>query len=380
MSTSNYINVYYDTVDGSLKGKLKPICCKSCQDNGERCGSCPTCLENQAYNREYMETHSFITDTNYQCYHYHGHDDIKSIPLRLPNEHPYLYYGIELEVEFDSGEVSVLDNDDDYYDEDDRETSSDMERILERFSEITDGLFVYERDGSLDNGVEMISRPCSYAYWTSEDTVKKLKEGLEYLVDNGAYVDQPTSNGMHIHISRKFFDNGNTHLACRGEAYKSFDWIFQKFQPEFEKLGGRKYTHFCESKADKLAKNLKEDARFRYSSYGVDIEMKATLKKGGEVGCDHYCSVNLGGRTIETRIFKSTTDYKQVLANIEIVRNIAHAVREENIEKSLDDLLHTKDNLYLDDLIRKTRQQCAKNHEEFDLNKMNDNKLEVNIQ
>ena len=51
---SKYINIYEDYKDTTLKGKLKPINCKSCEDNGCGCyGECETCLKNQAYNQEY---------------------------------------------------------------------------------------------------------------------------------------------------------------------------------------------------------------------------------------------------------------------------------------------------------------------------------------
>lgn len=370
---ANYFNFYWSGVK-SLKGKLKPICCKSCSDNGASIGDCKKCLENQAYNREWLETHTFIFDTIYRHYHADYHEDIKQLPLRLPSEHPYLYYGIELEIEFNDCDVHIYNPSDEDYDDDDDNWK--IQEILDRFSEITDGLFVYEADGSLENGVELISRPCSYAYWTDKHTIKMLKEGLEYLKSEGAYTDQPTTNGMHIHISRKFFDKGETKLANRHTAYEGFDWLFQKFQPEIEKLGGRKYTQFCESKASKLKKSLTDNYYTR--NFNADIEVKATLKKGGNMAQgDHYSAVNLGNYTIEARVFKSTTDYKQVYANIELVRNIAHAVRDENIEKSFNEILHTKDNMFLDEHIQRVRMQSAKNRDTLDLEKVNDNQIEV---
>lgn len=377
-----YTNIYYEHIDNSLKGKLKPISCQSCRDNGEDVGSCKTCLENQAYNREYLETHTFKHDSYYRPYHYDGHRDIKRLPLRLPNEHPYLYYGIELEVEFDSSELNIYDEDNDYYD--DEEENNDnwkLDELLDEFSDITDGLFCYEKDGSLDNGVEFISRPCSYAFWTSPETVEKLQKGLDFLRDHGAYWDQPSTNGMHIHISRKFFDKGETKLSDRQDAYRSFDWLFQKFQPELEKIGGREYTHYCQSKAKKIEDSIRSNVSSYTYNGNVELKMQAKIKKGGELAYnDHYSAVNLGNTTIEARIFKSTTDYKQVLANIELVRNFAHAVREENIEKTLNELLHTKDNLYLDEQVRKINMECRRKKDELDLEKKNNNEIEINIE
>ena len=376
---TDYVAFYEDYKDGSLKGKLKPVLCKSCSDNGLcRYGECEECLKNRAFNREYLETHTFITDPVFRTYHNGEHRNIKTLPLRLPNEKPYLYYGIELEIEFDSSKVCVGGGADEY--EDAGDTCSGIRYILEDFTKITDGLFVYEHDGSLENGVEFISRPCSYGFWTSEETVNKLKEGFEYLKSKGALVEQPTSNGMHIHISRKFFDKGNIKVSSKDIAYQGFDWLFQKFQPEFEKLGGRAYTEYCASKKDKLRKRIKDNLNFGY--YAVETKVKCTLKKGGNLPMDdHYSAINLGDNTLETRIFKSTIDYEDVLANIEIVRNVAHAVREEDINKSLNDILHTKDNLYLDKRIAKVRKELAKSGKKTKLNldKVNDDKLEIEV-
>ena len=368
----NYSNIYYNLPD-SLVGKLKPTTCKSCRDNGDNTlGNCKRCLENIAWNTDYLETHTFIYDKYFRPYHWDDHGTIKSIPLRLPDEHPYLYYGIEIEVEFDPSDVHIYEDDDDCYDDDDNWR---IQEILDEFTEITDGLFVYEHDGSLENGVELISRPCSYAYWTSEDAVKKLQKGLDYLRDKGAYWKQPDTNGLHIHISRKFFDYGGGKVD-RNTAYQGMDWLFQKFQPEIEKIGERKYTGYCSSKTDRLRHNL--ESNWLLNEYNVETEIKCKLKKGGEVPCgDHHVAVTLSGNTIEARVFKSTTDYKRVLAYIELMRNMAHAVRDDNIEVSLDSLLHTKDNLYLDSVVRETRMNCKKNKEDFDLEKVNDNMIEV---
>ena len=367
----NYSSIYY-ALPKSLEDKLKPTLCQSCKDNGDtKIGSCKRCLENLAWNTEYLETHTFIYDKYFRPYHYDCHDTIKSIVLRLPNEHPYLYYGVEIEVEFDTSEITVYDTDDGYDDDDNWR----IQEVLNKFSEITDGLFVYEHDGSLENGVEFISRPCSYAFWTSPDTVKKLEEGLSYLRDNGAYWEQPDTNGLHVHISRKFFEHGGGKVD-RTTAYQGMDWLFQKFQPEIEQIGQRKYTQYCSSKTDQLRNNLENN--WIFNQYNIDTEVKCTLKKGGEVPCgDHHVAVTLSGSTIEARVFKSTTDYKRVLAYIELVRNMAHAVRDDNIDVSLDSLLHTKENLYLDDIVRETRKQCRRNKTEFDLEKVNDNAIEV---
>lgn len=373
---SIYYDIYQTFNKTSLKGKLKPIVCPKCEDNGcSYIGECETCLSNQAYNREYIETHLFIYDKTFQDYHEDSHRNFKRLFLRLPNEHPYLYYGIEIEVEFNSDYMTVPSSDDYDYDG----SYSEIQDVLDRFSEITDGMFVYEHDGSLDNGVECISRPTSYAFWTHPDTVKKLKAGLEFLKERGAYVHQPDTNGLHVHLSRKFFDNGRTNLSNRQTAYESFDWLFQKFQPEIEVLGGRKYTSYCASKAEKIKRSLLDD-NYAIRNYNVEAEVKCKLKKGGRLPQDdHYSAVNLTGSTIEARVFKSSTDYKQVLADIEMVRNMAHTVRDEDIKRTFNDILHTKDNLFLDEIINKASREAKKDGREFNLDKVCEDELEISV-
>lgn len=374
---NTYENIYYDFNDTAFGGKLKPITCQKCRDNGMNwCGECDECRANREYNKNYIETHSFIYDTAYQGYHEGYHDRFKSLFLRLPNEHPFLYYGIEIEVEFNNHIVSIYNRDDYDYDEDN--DNWEIQEILNKFSKITDGMFVYEQDGSLDNGVECISRPTSYAYWTHPDTVEKLRKGLEFLREKGAYVNQPDSNGLHIHLSRKFFDSGRTNLDNRDTAYESFDWLFQKFQPEIERLGGRKYTHYCASKVDKIRESITDNYLVRH--YNLETEMKCKLKKGGQLPQgDHYSSVNLTNKTIEARVFKSTTDYKEVLSYIEMVRNMAHTVRDEDIKRTFNDILHTKDNLYLDEHIAKVQRQARKDNADFDMDRVCDDDIEIVI-
>lgn len=358
----------------SLQGKLKPIVCPSCRDNRESVGSCKKCLENQAWNTEWLETHAFEVDKVFRPYHYYDHQSIKALPLRLPNEHPYRYDGIEIEVEFDKDTVYIYEADDDGYDYDDNWKIND---ILAEFTKICP-LFVYEHDGSLRNGVELISRPTSYAYWTHPDTIKMLREGFDYLKSQGALEVQPITNGMHIHTSKKFFDRGAGKVGGT-EAFQDMDWLFQKFQPQIELFGGRKYTEYCSSRADDLKRSVCD--KYLCNRFNAEIESKITLKKGGNVPAgDHHVAVNMSGATIEARVFKSTLDVEEIIANIELMRNFSHAVRDGLLEgATFNELLHTKDNLYLDKHLQKVRMECAKNKQILDLDEVNTDELEVSV-
>lgn len=373
------MSVYYTKEDytfHSIKDELKPTICKSCIADGHRIyGTCAECLKNQAYNKEYCETHLFKGSTEVADYHSSDNDTLKCVPYRMHGERPYLYYGFELEIGFDEDMLQVVKYDD--YDE--RVLSDDCMEMLEAFEEATGGIFAKEFDSTVHNGIEFISRPMPYETIIDKDTVGKLEAGLKVLKDYGALLDQPDGHGMHIHISKKFFDfdsNGRNNDAER--AYKDMDWLFQFYQPELEKLGGREYREFCDSKIMKL-KQRYGIGRVCCNEYYADLKLTGTMKKGGEMADgDHRNAIIKSGRTIEARIFHSTVDIEQILANIELVRNFAHAVRDESTTgKTLNEILHTKDNLYLDKLIDKVRKRCFKSKQEFNLDKVVEEEMEI---
>ena len=385
------MGIYYskDNIAFQHIEALKPTNCKSCMADGYTTyGACEECLRNQAYNKEYIETHLFVVDRTLRNYHEHGtHETLKRTPYRNANEKPYLYYGIEIEVSFDEDYLRVFrENEDDYYN-DCEETSDECEEMLDEFSEATGGLFIYERDGSLENGVEFISRPLSYAKWTDKDTLKKIEDGMAVLKKWGAWKDQPDTNGMHIHISKKFFDFGNTErdkdvdtYIAREKMYQDIDWLFQYYQPELEKIGNRNYTQYCEGKMAKIKECYHIGTGSRTDrQWNVELEVKGKMKKGGAMARnDHYSAIIESGNTIEARTFKSTLEVEQIIGNIELMRNFAHAVRNEEITgKTLNNLLHTKDNLYLDQLLNTVRKRCYKNKQEFDLEKVEQDEMEI---
>ena len=115
------------------------------------------------------------------------------------------------------------------------------------------------------------------------------------------------------------------------------------------------------------------------TAYARGAKLTGTMKKGGDMADgDHHNAIITSGRTIEARIFHSTIDPEQILGNIELVRNFAHAVRDESITgKTLNNLLHTKDNLFLDDVLNKVRKQCYKRKQEFDLEKVVEDEMEI---
>ncbi|MBO7732292.1 MAG: amidoligase family protein [Methanobrevibacter sp.] len=340
---------------------------KYCPDEVVEKGGCPLCggtdpecakcAEKLKKNLEYIQTHDIITDTCVQDYHNCDHEYFKRAKRRMPNENPTLYYGVELEMMFDS----PYDEECDEYDK------PDFDWIIERVAEITGGMFVAENDGSLEDGsnygIEFISRPCSYAYWTSPETVEKIKNMMKFLREHDAY--ESSCAGMHIHVSRRFFE-------ARGVMgyERELTWLVGEFQEGLEMIGGRKFTSYCVSWKDSMKQSINA-INSNLPLTNVRGELKKENVRAGHDG--RYSAVNAQNRnTVEFRFFGSTLDPERFLASIETARALCHHVASKNAPENstLGEILHNKETLFLDkvlnDLHKRQRGREKKALEEVD--------------
>lgn len=75
-------------------------------------------------------------------------------------------------------------------------------------------LFVYERDGSIGNGVEIISNPMTWNYFVNHLDI--FKELLQTCIDNGFDSHNGNRCGLHVHIGRqslKGIDRNNKKIS-----------------------------------------------------------------------------------------------------------------------------------------------------------------------
>lgn len=311
--------------------------CKDCREyDGQRC---PKCLRKIAKETEEEETNLWVYDTRAMSYHNSDHVKFKNTKLREKHEHPFLYYGVELEWIFDD--------------------RTDISEITKEYIKATKGLFVAEFDRSVTergNGIEFISRPLSYKKWMSEEVYQLLEAGNEVLKKYHVQNPQQETCGLHVHMSLKFFEE-NTKKTVKS-IKSDLDWMFQVFQPEIEKISRRKYTKFCASKAFRL----KEVMRNLRGGYGFNIDSTVNINKGDitvsmGAGDTHHDAVVQTGKTIEVRTFRSTTDTKEILSAIEFCRATAHSARNKklNSKNTLGDILYSKDSKYLPEYIRKQK-------------------------
>lgn len=239
---------------------------------------CPSCAENvEEYETERRE---YICD-----YHHYGSSYWYERKFN-DNQHVNLF-GIELEVENTKQLVTCNE-------------------IVRKVCEIdTDEVFVFEHDGSLTNGFEIISNPCSLNYWYSKE--ENLKKIFEVLNNMGCKSHDTTTCGLHIHFSRDYIDS---------EIIGRILYLFEKFKNHLVMFSRRKI-----------------DSLNRWASF-MNVEPKdlsLDFVKSNRDNCNRYKAVNLtNNKTIEIRIFKGTLKFESFMACIELVNNIVEMAKNMN--------------------------------------------------
>src|SRR5690606_36382259 len=96
------------------------------------------------------------------------------------------------------------------------------------------GQFVYcKRDGSLDDGIEIVSHPADYDYHLNKLPWERI---LNCLREAGYRSHDPVTCGLHIHISREAF--GSDHETQLDRIHRLL-YIVEKFWPYWLKLSRR---------------------------------------------------------------------------------------------------------------------------------------------
>ena len=163
--------------------------------------------------------------------------------------------------------------------------------------------FVLERDGSLNYGFELITQPHTY-----EKLLKTLK-----VVEEIPNVSAKSSRcGMHVHISKKAFkeelEQGTLILIC------------MHLQNYFKKFSERKSYNYC-----------------RLYLRGETFNAIDSWNKVFSNRSERRMFINLtNSQTVEFRIFQGSTDYKNIVANVQMVIILQKLVRNILLELGID--------------------------------------------
>lgn len=255
-------------------------------DDYNECYYCENCYEEVVEGRLIKRYH-----------HHQDNDDFYEIlKTKEDKNKKSLSFGVELEVEANS-------------------CRCDNEATAKRINEATD-LFVYEYDGSLDDGFEMISRPFTMNY-LNEFAENEIKDALSIL-ENSNYSSDNDTCGFHIHIGRDELENSELKLNHR-DVVLNIALITEMFQRELRTLSRRE------------DREVNRWASFYFENKDeVDIEeLRYKLNEA-----NRYHTINdTNLETLEFRINRGTLNHNIFMATIELIANICEYARENIIDE-----------------------------------------------
>ena len=158
-----------------------------------------------------------------------------------------------------------------------------------------------KHDGSLDDGFELVSHPCTLQYHQTEIPWEDV---MHRAVERHYLSHQAYTCGLHVHVSRKAFgDTEEEQDTCIAR-------ILYFFEKNWEEL--LKFSRRTRGQLDRWA------ARYGYKDQPKEV--LETAKKGnlGRYTCVNLCNAD----TIEFRIFRGTLKYNTLIATLQLVDRI----------------------------------------------------------
>lgn len=202
--------------------------------------------------------------------------------LRLPNEVSDVLYGLEVEME--------------------QPRNDENKKITPAHPFVS-----YKPDGSLKFGIEMVTRPFTWGYWT-EKGKEELAGILKLLKEAGCAAHSTTTAGLHIHVDKRAWLNP-WHVA------KSLRFLHVNADLAFE-LSERCATQMNQWSTPKLDYKLSDVA-------------KNALKVGSKPTYGRYRALNTTPQwTNEFRMFRGNLAIDGIQRALETVRAIIDFTRD----------------------------------------------------
>lgn len=203
-----------------------------------------------------------------------------------------LYLGAEIEIDY-GGE------------------SNDTAAMIVRDMNPSGKWFMYcSHDGSLSDGIEMITSPATLNYHLS------MKDKYESLFKKLAKMGYRSHNtptcGLHVHFSRDFFADNEEENVCK------LLYLVEKFWDDLIVFSRRDYRS-----VERYARKINCDAKRFFESWD---------KTGMHDG--HYYAVNITNQnTIELRMFRGTINVTTYLATLAFVDAIVRTAKRCSAEE-----------------------------------------------
>lgn len=299
-----------------------PLCLDCFDAHYTTCCACGRIIyrDDANYHDEYDEDSAYCDN----CFEDDDDEDYISIHDYCYKPNPIFYgngtryFGVELEI--DRG----------------GEYKNNADELLDIGNKDEERIYV-KHDGSLDNGMEIVTHPMTLDYHKNEMPWKKItKQALcmHYLSHKA------DTCGLHVHVNRNTF--GYTH--------------------EIQDNAISRVLYFVEHHWNELLKfsrRTEEQMRQWAARYGYKNKPKEILECAkNEVGSRYTCVNITNYETVEFRMFRGTLKYNTIIATLELVDkicDIAFNLSDEELQKlswsefvvSLDENAHSELITYL---------------------------------
>lgn len=319
---------YFDRAEsGAYLDKYERVVCEYCLDNYCKCENCDdyftpddivtvhtisgyseswctccaSCASNEVYRcngcGEYFEGYDALDMNGYceDCRDDEGDNEdgylldysYKPTPIFLGDADDAYYCGVELEMDYGNRKRSTI--------QDISDTSA----------------YIYmKEDGSLNDGIEIVSHPATLEYHVGRMPWQKI---MAIALENDWRSHDTNTCGLHIHVSRKFF----------GDTEEKQDLSIAKLIL----LNNR----FWDSHITKIARRTESS----YAKRNVCFD-SATTKETIRTLCDkmknntlsRYQAINLQNRnTVEFRMYKGTLNYNTFIATLQFTKLLCEAAK-----------------------------------------------------
>lgn len=194
------------------------------------------------------------------------------------------YYGLEIEVDCDRwGKYDV-----------------DFDGLMEELEAYND-LIYCKYDGSLHNGVEIVTHPCSYQYLMEKPYIREI---CQVTLDHGYRSHHTTTCGLHVHISKDGFGED------RELGMAKFVFMIEKFWHKMVKFS-RRNREELERWASRYCEPTEPNTETVTSIYNKAKDINSLAR---------YKAVNMrNADTVEVRMFKGTLRIDTIKASIQLL-------------------------------------------------------------
>ena len=174
-----------------------------------------------------------------------------------------------------------------------------------------------KHDGSLSNGIEIVTHPCTLSYHMNELGWDKL---CEIALDGGFKSNDTRTCGLHIHVGKYQLGSDTTE---RKETICKIILLVDRFWTYMVKFSRR-----TENQLDQWARRP-----------NINMSQKSTLEDAMEDAWyerneGRYRAVNLQNReTIEFRLFNGTLKVNTIYATLQLVSNICKYAKTHSAEE-----------------------------------------------